>query len=96
MLRDLAILVPAMALGAFYWTRMLRKLLPEKLTEIKPFSCNLCMSWWGSLTVPTILFFAYQVWLPALLAVLPSAGLSLLLLEWAETLAPKEGPPLGP
>ena len=77
--------------SAFYLTRLLRVLAPAWLKDRKPLGCNTCSSFWLALSVIAahVSYPWERFWL-----VLPSAGISLLLLELYESLVPKD-PTLG-
>jgi len=72
-------------ISAFYLTRLLRRLAPRAIRERKPLSCNTCASFWLSLLIVAADLDGpwSRFWF-----VLPAAGISLLLLELSEMLAP--------
>lgn len=84
--------VVVLALAAFYLTRLVRALSPW-LAARKPVGCNVCISWWASLSLAfpaDVLRFGMhgREVTTALVTVATAAGACLLLLELAETLRP--------
>lgn len=78
-------------LAPFFLVRLLRVVgFLARFRERRPLGCNVCMAWWASLPVGLAI---WPVGLGRLVACVGLAGLTLVLLELAETFRP---PPIDP
>lgn len=92
--------IVAVSLASFYLTIFIRKLID---TDKRPIACDICMAFWTSLaTLAAGVYAFYGDYLnltkigsyKSFLFVLPSAGLTYILLKIYEAIAPKELPNL--
>lgn len=89
--------VVMVAFGAVGLTTLVRALLPLRLTEsTKPWSCDLCMSWWSSLAcVVVAVSLEYGTVRDAVVTLLPSFALAYAIQQRLHPI-PEGGPSFDP
>jgi hypothetical protein len=89
--------VAMVAFGAVGLTTLVRTLVPSRWVEsTKPWSCDLCMSWWSSIVcVVVAVFFEYGTIREAVVTLLPSFALAYSIQQRLHPI-PDGGPPMGP
>lgn len=93
---EIGIGIVILAVGSVGLTFFLRSVVPGRwVEEVKPWSCDGCMSWWGALVCDIVaVSLGYGSWKDGVVVLLPAFALALFLVKrWVPV--PAEAPPLG-